>query len=651
MTGPRPARSGLRWLPAAILIGLIAAVATFFVAGNLGPQKYSAHVALVVRRVSLEPVNPALLSRTARNYAALIGLAPRLQSAVLLASRADPDERQPAQSVSVSCSEQDTSSVFSCSVRAAHPHFAVLVANDLARAFARAASHAPVAPFSTQIARTGRNLRRTEAHISLLLRQLGRLADGRITGRQAAVRAGIMSTELGIYRSIAGLQSQRLLSLQALQVSRLRSSVHVSVVAPATTASTVSSSEPIEAALVAFLVFALLTMAVGFAYDVLRPPLIAPDALAAALGLPVVASIPIIPRGGKPEPDSPALIVRSHPASGATEAFQVLRISVSSPARLPRFISLSVTSDAPGEGKSTVAVNLAGAFAEAGYSVIIADMNLRHPSLGPLFGCAGAGVSDLLATGWTDLRDHLYPSTTLAMNVLPAGLTLGDPVLLLGGPRLPVLITQLRALADVLILDGPCTDGLVDAVLIADRADQVLIVSRAARGHTASVIRARNALHALDTKPIQVVINAAGTAKAPYPVVAVPRTSTDGATTASERPAVREEPAAQPVPKDSPTAASDMPPSPVSTSTTPAESTETSRAGPAVLPHAEDIAAATHVAPEAATDLLPVTPPSNRRHIVRRLDLAPSPLSKSLLKRLTDDPAWQPSTPQNLGSA
>lgn len=118
------------------------------------------------------------------------------------------------------------------------------------------------------------------------------------------------------------------------------------------------------------------------------------------LRLPLLAAVPLVHRR-RNEQDGHPLLTTSHPRSPFAEAFRHLRTNLlyTSPDRPLRL--LLITSPGPGEAKSTVAVNLAVALAQAGRRVWLVEADLRKPTLAWTLGPEGTlGLTDLLVDGW-----------------------------------------------------------------------------------------------------------------------------------------------------------------------------------------------------------------------------------------------------------
>ena len=140
-----------------------------------------------------------------------------------------------------------------------------------------------------------------------------------------------------------------------------------------------------------------------------------------------------------------------------------------------------VSSPLPGDGKSTLAGNLAVSLAAAGRQVILVDADLRRPMLATLFGLPdGAGLTDILA-GRAEIADVAHNvDTSRNLAVIAAGRVPPNPSELLGSNRMRDLIRTLSERAFV-IVDSPPLLPVTDAAVLATAVDGALIVITAGK--------------------------------------------------------------------------------------------------------------------------------------------------------------------------
>jgi capsular exopolysaccharide synthesis family protein len=163
-----------------------------------------------------------------------------------------------------------------------------------------------------------------------------------------------------------------------------------------------------------------------------------------------------------------------------SEAYRTLRAGLMSPGHEGGRVIL-ITGSSPGEGKTTTALNLATSFANAGRRVILIESDLRRPALGRTVNLSpehGGVVSVLIEN--TTLHDALVPSPTYGpmLRVLMADYE-GDWISeLFSIPAASEMIRSAREMADFVIIDSPPLNEVVDALPLAQYADDVVIVTR-----------------------------------------------------------------------------------------------------------------------------------------------------------------------------
>ena len=230
----------------------------------------------------------------------------------------------------------------------------------------------------------------------------------------------------------------------------------------------------------------LIGLALGIGYAVIRHVLDRrvrhPRDIERETGVSVVGTIPV----EKALTDARAPLAfdgasQQATSSAITEAMRELRtnlqfMDVDQPPRI-----IIVTSPLPGDGKSTMAANLALGLAAAGQRTVLIDADLRRPVLGSIFGLPeGAGLSDVLAAR-ARLDDVVHtPDPSGNLVVLTAGRTPPNPSEVLGSQRMRDLLTGLGKTAMV-IVDSPPTIPVTDAAVLSTVADGALLVVSAGR--------------------------------------------------------------------------------------------------------------------------------------------------------------------------
>lgn len=177
------------------------------------------------------------------------------------------------------------------------------------------------------------------------------------------------------------------------------------------------------------------------------------------------------------------VVTLAAPRSPAAEAYRALRMNLAFTSLDKTLETFVVSSPAANANKSQVAVNLAVVMAQAGQRVVLVDADLRRPSLHECFGVAQEpGLTGFMLNQDKDAGVVLVETGVPGLLVLPSGALPPNPADILGSQKMGQLLTQLKAQADVVVLDAPPVTVAVDASVLAAQTDGLLLVVRA--GHT-----------------------------------------------------------------------------------------------------------------------------------------------------------------------
>ena len=166
----------------------------------------------------------------------------------------------------------------------------------------------------------------------------------------------------------------------------------------------------------------------------------------------------------------------------------ILLASSENPAKM-----LVIASATSGEGKSTVSCNLAMALAQRGRKVLLVDADLRCSSFDSPSN-ARLGLSTMCAAGAAH-HPRYQPIVNLPnLHAVPAGIRPTDPTGVLDSVRMQELLTTWRAEYDHIILDTPPVLPFADALVLAARADGVILVASSGATRAKAFLRARDVL-------------------------------------------------------------------------------------------------------------------------------------------------------------
>lgn len=219
-------------------------------------------------------------------------------------------------------------------------------------------------------------------------------------------------------------------------------------------------------------------------YILLKKTVKSKDKLKSQINLPDMGSLPYIrnkKRKKKPEQNKVSLINERTPAS-YQEAMRRLRIRVLKEVEENQTKTIMVTSSIPGEGKTTVAVNLAISLVRQGKKVVLVDCDLRNPSIADFLGITEqrSGIDSVLhkKAAVTDVLTEIDVNGENKLTLLLGEEEEKTDISLLGSKRMEGLIAELKNMADVVILDTAPAQLLADAALMARFVDAALYVIR-----------------------------------------------------------------------------------------------------------------------------------------------------------------------------
>ncbi|MBY6537512.1 polysaccharide biosynthesis tyrosine autokinase [Rhodococcus sp. BP-349] len=197
------------------------------------------------------------------------------------------------------------------------------------------------------------------------------------------------------------------------------------------------------------------------------------DRLGEVTGVPVIGAVPFDASVGEN-------VARSgvHPSAAWTESLREVRTNLQFLAvdTTPR--ALVITSTVPSEGKTTTAVNLSLALAEAGHRVVLVEADLRRPRVVKYLGLVeSVGLSTVLA-GRADISEVLQATSFEGVDVMASGPLPPNPSELLGSETFRATLRTLKDMYDYVIVDAPPLLPVTDAAVASVLADGALVVVR-----------------------------------------------------------------------------------------------------------------------------------------------------------------------------
>lgn len=204
------------------------------------------------------------------------------------------------------------------------------------------------------------------------------------------------------------------------------------------------------------------------------------------------------------------IVAAYHPDCQSLSSLRSLRtILVSQHIRKnARGYTLAITSAHRKEGRSIIVANLAVLFSQIGMRTLVIDADLRNPKQHEIFGLTAMhGLSSVLARhSLDDMVQNVVGLGPLA--VLPAGMPPPSPEQLLNRRIFPAILAELKKQFDVLILDTPSHEDNEEALVIAERAANTIVLAHKDKTHSQELVRLMAGLNAVQTNVIGTVLRA-----------------------------------------------------------------------------------------------------------------------------------------------
>jgi len=220
-----------------------------------------------------------------------------------------------------------------------------------------------------------------------------------------------------------------------------------------------------------------------------------------------------------PEADSLPIITQLSTYAIRTEAFRLLRTNVLHTLDAKKRNCIAVSSCFSGEGKTTTSLNLAHSMAQAGFSVLIIEADMRRPGLSkylkksglevtlPKYGLADFLIEDKISSIKKKLTASTLKLQDSHLEILFSGKIPNNPAELLGSDNFVKIIEITKELYDYVIIDTPPVLAVADASIVSRITEEVLLVMHAGRTSRRNFEAAREALLGVGVTLTGVLLN------------------------------------------------------------------------------------------------------------------------------------------------
>lgn len=487
----------LHWWWALLLVGILSGGLTFFVSSRQQPI-YQASTTILIDEAPGAKGNSDYQSiltseRRASTYSQLLTTEPLLQSVIQKLGLSYGTTK--LKSAITARSVRDTT-LIKVDVRDTDPPRAARIANTLVQTFAEQNS-------TLQTSRYAASKESLKQQMAVLEQQIQQADAGLAALGQGAndkAERDRLGTALAQYRqSYANL----LQSYEQVRLAEAQGNSNIVQVEPAVVPARPIAPRVVLNTVLGDLTGLLIALSLIFFREALDATLKDPEQITAQLGLPILGFVARMKSSERATP-----IVVAQPRSPVTEAFRGLRTNLQFSSVDRQLRTLLVTSSDPDEGKSTITANLGAVIAQSGLRVTLVDADLRRPRLHKFFQIANRlGLSELFVRPETAPVEVVQATSVPGVSVLTAGTIPPNPAELLGSEKMVNILNEIRDQADFVLIDAPPISPVTDAVVLAQRADGVLLIVRAGETKITAAKQALEQLGRAGARLIGVVIN------------------------------------------------------------------------------------------------------------------------------------------------
>lgn len=240
----------------------------------------------------------------------------------------------------------------------------------------------------------------------------------------------------------------------------------------------------------------------GFLAEYFDHTLKVPEEIETLIGLTPLGAVEDLPEDEKVDVNTLAA------SPTAPQYYEILKGNVKTQAAEKQKRILSICAPTPGEGASTVALNLAAALSkDKGQRVLLIDANLRDPSFHASFNLPiSAGLSDVILDGADAKRT---PRETVIPNlfVLTAGTSPPNPVGLFESPKLVDFVKAVREDFDWIIFDGAAVNSYPETAVLASKVEGTILVVEAENKRAEVALQAKERLEAAGGSILGAILN------------------------------------------------------------------------------------------------------------------------------------------------
>lgn len=201
------------------------------------------------------------------------------------------------------------------------------------------------------------------------------------------------------------------------------------------------------------------------------------------------------------------LITYSNPESIISEQFRTIRTNIHFLNDDEKNNLLVVSSPGQSEGKSTIIANTAISIAQQKEKVLLIDGNLRNPVIHQLFKVTNeVGLTDVLSEK-TPLCEAITKCNINNLDLLTSGPIPLDPAELLESDKMKELLSHIKPLYDLILVDSPSVLEVTDTKVLANLCDGVILVVQKSKTKLVAAQESKKVLEFAKAPLVGVIVN------------------------------------------------------------------------------------------------------------------------------------------------
>jgi len=259
---------------------------------------------------------------------------------------------------------------------------------------------------------------------------------------------------------------------------------------------------------IGFIVGAMIGVFLAFSLEFLDKRVKTEQEVEKLINLPILGTIEFEKKKQMTRGSKKSLITMIDPRSPISEQYRTIRTNIQLSMIDKELKTLTFTSAAPGEGKSTTIANLAITLAYQGDKVLLIDADLRRPTMHQLMGVRNQFGLTTMISKKMNKESAIFPIPKISnLHVMPSGPIPPNPSELLGSKKMKNLISELSQEYDWILFDTPPVLAVTDAQILGNHCDGVILILKSHQTEKRELVKAKELLDKANTNLMGTVMS------------------------------------------------------------------------------------------------------------------------------------------------